>query len=116
MEIIELHGMEFFAHHGYYHEEQLIGNYFYVDITVEADLSKAIESDCLEDTINYQQVYDLVKREMEIPSRLLEHLAGRIVNTLYTNIPDIKQLSVKVTKENPPLGGKVKNAIVQLIR
>ena len=108
--------MEFFAYHGHLPEERLLGNYFYVDVTLHADLSKAIETDCLDDTVNYQQVYEVVRREMEIPSRLLEHVAGRIVKALYAEMPGIKQLSVKVTKQNPPLGGKTKGSAVQIVR
>jgi dihydroneopterin aldolase len=115
METIELRRMEFFAFHGHLPEERLLGNYFYVDVTAEADLSKAIETDCLEDTVNYQQLYEAVKREMEIPSRLLEHVAGRIVRALYAAAPGIKRLSVKVTKQHPPLGGKTESAAVQIV-
>jgi dihydroneopterin aldolase len=116
METIELRRMEFFAYHGHLPEERLLGNYFYVDVTANADLSKAIETDCLDDTVNYQQIYDVVRREMEIPSRLLEHAAGRIVKALYAEVPGIRQLSVKVTKRNPFLGGKTKSSAVQIIR
>ena len=116
METIELRRMEFFAYHGHLPEERLLGNYFYVDVTLHADLSKAIETDCLDDTVNYQQVYEVVRREMEIPSRLLEHVAGRIVKALYAEMPGIKQLSVKVTKQNPPLGGKTEGSAVQIVR
>jgi dihydroneopterin aldolase len=116
METIELRRMEFFACHGYLPEERLLGNYFYVDVTAGADLSKAIETDCLDDTVNYQQIYDVVKREMGIPSQLLEHVAGRIIKALYAEIPGIRQLSVKVTKQNPFLGGKSESSAIQIIK
>ncbi|MDR3181283.1 MAG: dihydroneopterin aldolase [Prevotellaceae bacterium] len=116
METIELRRMEFFAYHGHLPEERLVGNYFYVDVALDADLSKAIETDCLDDTVNYQQVYDVVRREMETPSRLLEHVAGRIVKALYAEVPGIKRLSVRVTKQNPPLGGKTESSTVQIVR
>ncbi|MDR0680818.1 MAG: dihydroneopterin aldolase [Dysgonamonadaceae bacterium] len=116
MATIELRRMEFFAHHGHLPEERLLGNYFYVDVAADADLSKAIETDCLDDTVNYQQIYEVVKREMEIPSRLLEHVTGRIVKALYAEVPGIKRLSVKVTKQNPPLGGKPESSAVQMIK
>jgi dihydroneopterin aldolase len=116
MGLIELRRMEFFAYHGHLPEEQIIGNYFYVDVEVKADFAKAVETDCLEDTVNYQQVYDLVKHEMGIPARLLEHVAGRIVTALYAGLPGITQVKVKVTKLNPPLGGKTESASVQIIK
>jgi dihydroneopterin aldolase len=116
METIELRRMEFFAYHGHLPEERLIGNYFYVDVAAEADLGKAIETDCLDDTINYQQIYDIVKREMETPSRLLEHVTGRIIKALYAEVPGITRLSVKISKQNPPLGGKTESAAFQIIK
>jgi dihydroneopterin aldolase len=116
METIELRRMEFFARHGHLPEERLVGNYFYVDVMAGADLSKAIVSDCLSDTVNYQQIYDVVKREMAIPSRLLEHVTGRIVKALYAEVPGIKQLSVKVTKQNPFLSGNTESSSVQIVK
>ncbi|MDR3236391.1 MAG: dihydroneopterin aldolase [Prevotellaceae bacterium] len=116
MGTIELHGMEFFAYHGCLPEEQIVGNYFYVDILIDADLTKAAETDCLDDTVNYQDVYDIVKREMAIPSRLLEHVAGRIVNALQTGIFGIKQVSVRIAKMNPPLGGKIESSVIHIIK
>ncbi|MDR3184969.1 MAG: dihydroneopterin aldolase [Prevotellaceae bacterium] len=116
MATIELRRMEFFARHGHLPEERIVGNYFYVDVTVDADLSKAIETDCLDDTVNYQQIYDVVKREMGTPSRLLEHVAGRIAKALQAEVPGIAHLSVKVAKQNPPLGGKTEIAAVQIIK
>ncbi|MCL2178887.1 MAG: dihydroneopterin aldolase [Proteobacteria bacterium] len=107
MGIIELEDMEFFARHGWFPEERTIGNVFRVDLRIEADLSQAACSDRLEDTINYQHVYAIVKREMEIPSRLLEHLCEKILCALYAELEGIQKATVKVSKKHPPLGGKV---------
>ncbi len=107
--------MEFFACHGCNPEERIIGNYFYVDVAVQAALEQAVSSDALEDTINYQHIYDLVKREMAIPANLLEHLAGRIAKALHQEISGLEQVSVSVSKKNPPLGGKVESATFQVI-
>ncbi len=111
---IHLRRMEFFAYHGCNPEERLIGNYFYVDISVVADLSGAIRSDKLEDTVNYQLIYDIVKREMAQPANLLEHLAGRIAVALREEVKQAEQVTVAVAKKNPPLGGKVESAVFQL--
>jgi dihydroneopterin aldolase len=115
MTTIELRRMEFFAYHGHLPEERLVGNYFYVDVTAEADLGKAINTDCLDDTVNYQQIYEVVKREMNTPSRLLEHVAGRIVKALRAEVQGLLRLSVKVAKQHPPLGGKTESAAVQIV-
>ena len=114
--VIELEGMEFFAHHGCFTEEQIIGNTFVVSLRLEADVEQAEKSDKLEDALNYQQAYLLVKREMEKPSHLLEHVAGRIIDALYEAFPQVKKVTVKVSKVNPPVGGKVGSSSVTLSR
>lgn len=116
MGMIELEGMEFFARHGCFPEEQTLGNMFCVDVRIEADLSKAAQSDLLEDTLDYQHIYSIVKREMEKPSRLLEHLCGRILCALHAELKGIQSVTVKVSKKNPPIGGKVAQCSVALTR
>lgn len=105
---ILLEGMEFFAYHGHYKEEQVIGTKFIVDLEMDFDTSEAEHSDHLDDTINYQEVYLVVKKEMEINAHLLESVAGRILDSVSHSFPQIKSLLVKIAKVNPPLGGKVK--------
>lgn len=105
---IVLEGMEFFAYHGCFHEERIIGNRFVVEVWLEADTSRAELSDLLEDTINYQSVYRIVSHEMEQKSRLLEHVARRILDSVKNNFPGITSVQVRISKVNPPLGGKVK--------
>lgn len=114
MSLISLEGMEFFAYHGCYREEQLVGTKFIVDLYIEADLSKSEKSDNLSDTINYQDVYCLIKKEMEIKSFLLENIGKRIVNSIKENFPEILEVKVKVSKMNPQLGGKIKNVSITL--
>ena len=113
---IKLQNMEFFACHGHLPEEQLIGRYFYVDVAVETTEDKAMDTDNLEDTVNYQDIYTIVKREMAIPSHLLEHAAGRIVNSLKAELPTINKVKVCIRKNNPPLGGKIEFAEIQIIK
>jgi len=105
---IILERMEFFAYHGCFHEEQIIGTTFLVDLELEVDTSKAEQSDHLEDTINYQIVYGLIRHEMEQKSQLLENVAHRILDSVKTTFPEISSARVKISKVNPPLGGKVK--------
>ena len=114
--MIELEDMEFFARHGCFPEEHTVGNMFRVDVCIEADLSRAAQSDSLEDTINYQHVYAIVKREMEKPSRLLEHLGEKILCALYAELKGIQKITVKVSKKHPPMGGKVGQCSVILTR
>jgi len=109
---IKLNGMKFFAHHGCYSEEQMIGNYFIVDIAMDTDMTKATVSDELNDALNYAEVYDMVKQEMAIRSQLLEHLSGRILDKLFERFPQLDKARVCVTKLNPPVGGEMISASV----
>lgn len=105
---ISLEGMEFFAYHGCFHEEQLIGTKFTVDLHVETDTSVAEQSDSLHDTLNYVSIYNVVRTEMEERSHLLEHIAARIIRSLDGTFPAISSLELKISKLNPPVGGKMK--------
>jgi len=116
MDKISLEGMTFYAHHGCFKEEQAIGTHFTVDVHLTADLSHATDSDKLSDTLNYQDVYNVVKAEMETPSHLLENVAGRIAAALTQKMEKIAQVSVKVAKLNPPLGGQVQASSVCITR
>ena len=108
MSFITLEGMEFFSYHGCFKEEQVIGTNFIVDLKIETDVKEAVLTDDLHKTINYQTVYQLVKKEMDIKSKLLENVGQRILTSLLINFPTINSVEVKVSKLNPPLGGKLK--------
>ena len=103
--IIELRGLNFFAYHGVLPEERKQGNTFVVDLSLEANLCRAICTDELGDTINYASVYEVVRREMDIPSQLLEHVCGRIATALLDEFAAIQRVSVCVVKKNPPIEG-----------
>lgn len=99
--------MEFYAYHGCFTEEQLIGTWFVVDLFLDTDTAEAEITDDLSKTINYLEAYQIVKREMEINSKLLEHVGRRILNAVKAAYPQIVAARVKVRKMNPPLGGKM---------
>ncbi len=99
--------MEFYAFHGHFREEQIVGSRFLVDLTMETDLEKPAESDNLRDAVNYQQAYKLIKVQMEQKSHLLENIASRILDALYSEMAGIRKATVKVSKMNPPVGGRV---------
>ena len=107
MSLITIENMEFYAYHGHFEEEQKIGTWFSLDLTMEVDTSKAELTDELEDTVDYSAVYQVVKEQMMIPSKLLEHVGRRILNTIKERFPDVKNTQLKVRKMNPPLGGKM---------
>lgn len=112
--MITIEGMSFFAHHGCFEEEQKIGTHFNVDLRFDVDTSRAEESDDLTHTVNYAEVYAVVKQEMMRPSHLLENVARRILKNVTTHFPTITWAWVKVSKLNPPLGGQIKSVAVEL--
>ena len=105
--VIELDGMEFHAFHGVLEHEKVKGNLFAVDFRGEVDMAAAVESDNLQDTLNYALIYDAVAREMQTPSELLEHVAGRIVKAIAADCPQLRSFSVRVSKSAPPVNGPV---------
>ena len=116
MGVIEIEGMEFFAYHGHFAAEQVVGNRFVVNLTLGTDCEKAAVTDNLEDALNYQIVYQVVSEEMKIKSRLLEHVAGRILDRLYDKFGDIINAKIKISKLNPPMGGQIDRVSVTLER
>ena len=116
MGLIQIEGMEFYAYHGCLKEEQIVGNKFLLDLQIETDLSKAAQTDNIKDALNYQSVYELIRKEMILKSHLLEHIANRIITTIYDNYPEVIKLTIKVSKMNPPIGGKVDCVSVTISR
>lgn len=114
MGLISLEGMEFFSYHGYYDEEQKIGNKYAIDVTIETDLQKAAKTDKLRETINYEEVYRLVAAVMRQRHRLLEHVAYEIINQVRAAFHDVKHVKVAVSKFNPPIGGVCAKAKVEI--
>lgn len=103
---MELCGMEFHAHHGCLESERRDGNLFVVDFKAEFNPRSAAKSDDLADTVDYGAIYQTIKKEMEQPSNLLEHVAGRIVKALAKEFGDeLYPIEVTVSKQNPPVGG-----------
>ncbi len=113
--VIELEGMRFWAHHGCLENEKKTGNLFLVDFRGEADLRNAAGTDNLTDTVNYGEIYELVKEEMETPSDLLEHVAGRIVRRIAGKFPEFTRFSVRVSKRRPPVSGATQWSRVTLM-
>ena len=116
MSKIILENMEFHAFHGCLEFEQQLGNTFLVSLSMEINTEKAGKTDNLEDTLNYQLIYDVVKEQMEIQSKLIEHVGQRILDSIFEQFPQIEELNVKLSKLNPPLGGKVERVTIELIR
>jgi len=109
--------MEFYAFHGHYQEEQIVGNRFLVDLEMEADLSEPADSDNLNDAVNYQQAYQIIKNEMRrTKSNLLENIGKRILDALYTEMDGIQKATIRIRKLNPPMGGPIKSVGIKMSR
>lgn len=113
---IYLEEMEFYAYHGHFKEEQIVGNQFLVNMIIDTNMEAAAHSDLLEDALNYQTVYQLIDQEMKKKSHLLEHIARRILDALYKEFDQIEHAWIKVSKMNPPMGGKMKAVSISMER
>ena len=111
---VELKGLRFYAFHGVLPQERRVGGWFSVTLRVGYDWSRATKTDSVDDTLNYADLYRLVKHEMAVPSQLLEHVAGRIARSVEMHYPNITSLDLWVTKENPPIGADCQGATVEL--
>ena len=111
---IYLDDMRFYAYHGVMEQERLVGGEYSVLLAVEADLTEAVRTDDVADTVNYAALYEVVKGEMAVPSKLLEHVAGRIGRRALDKFERITTLTIRVTKLNPPMGADCKGASVEL--
>ncbi len=100
-------GIRLYAYHGVLPQEQVVGAWYTLNIVADTDFSKSCQSDELQDTVSYAEIYEVVKMEMQIKSRLLEHLMGRIASRLFAVFPALTRISIEVFKENPPMGGEV---------
>lgn len=101
------------AHHGVMEQERCVGAEFHVTLQVKADIRKAFLSDNVEDTINYALMHQIVKKEMGIPSALLEHVAARIADAILQKFDLADEVMVEITKINPPIGAQCDGAGVR---
>ena len=116
MDYLQINKMQFHAFHGVYEQENKIGNTYIVDLKLGANYNNACKSDKLEDSINYASVFDEVKSVMNIPCKLIEHLAENICSRLKSKFPQIQTIEIKVTKKNPPISGQIESVSIILFR
>jgi dihydroneopterin aldolase len=109
---VSLEGLEFHAHHGVYGHERSSGNKFEVDVLVETQFADSAFHDELSGTINYEDLYAIVKGEMEKPSKLLETVGHAIAKRILSTFTAAISVEVKISKFNPPIGGVCRKASV----
>lgn len=103
-----------YAYHGVAPQENLIGNEYVIHLRLKVDISQAAETDEVTDTVSYAEVHEVVKTEMSIPSKLLEHVCNRIIRELFTRFPSIEEVKISLSKRNPPMGADIDSAGVEL--
>ena len=107
MHKVLLEGMLFHAKHGVFEEEKITGGKFEVNLELETDFSSSMTSDELEGTVDYSAVYEIVAHEMKTPSKLLEHLGKRIIDSVYAYFSEVQYIKLKISKLNPPISGEI---------
>jgi dihydroneopterin aldolase len=111
---IELHNLRFFAHHGMYEEEKKVANEFDVDLEVSFEANETITS--INESINYVKLYELVKKFMLQEQRLLETIAMNISHAIHEQYPQVKKISITITKKYPPVINFSGNVAVSYVK
>ncbi len=112
--IVALHGAEFFAYHGFYPEEQKLGNCFIVDIEVGFAPIGDINEDELKNTVNYEQLYDIACEEMKHTKKLIETVAQAIINEIKEQYDFAETIQVSIKKLTPLVGAKTKYSSITI--
>ena len=114
MSQIALEGMRFYAYHGFYEEEQIIGNNYVIDIYIETDFNAAVQEDDLYKTINYETIYLICQKEMKVKTKLLETIGARILGALKYQFQNIQEATISIKKENPMPGVKLDSSSISI--
>ena len=101
---IRMEGMKFYAFHGVLPQENLVGANFYIDMKLKTDFTRAAETDELEGTVSYADIYAVVQKEMKTPSKLLEQVCQSIASRILHELPTLTSIESSLFKENPPMG------------
>src|SRR5699024_8306109 len=114
---IYLNNLQFYGYHGVFSEENQLGQRFNVDIQLHLSLERAGKSDQMEDSINYGEVYELVKEIVEGEAKnLLEAVAQAISQALFLHFPLLKACTIKLIKPDPPIAGHYESVAVEIYR
>lgn len=117
MDKIVLNGCRFYGYHGAFEEEQTLGQIFVIDASLTVDLKNASQSDQLEDTVHYGLVFETLRKQAEGNKyTLIERLAGAICDDLFEQFPAIEAITIRITKENPPINGHYHSVGIELER
>ncbi|MCM1077717.1 MAG: dihydroneopterin aldolase [Bacteroides sp.] len=111
---IEINGLRLFARHGVFDEERINGNTFELTVHLQYPIGQAMMTDDVNDTLNYADAIEVIRREMETPSKLLEHVVKRIHDALVSKYPAIESGMIELTKLNPPIPYDIAGTAVKI--
>ena len=114
MGTIRLQNIRTFSFPGCLNEEASIGSDYRIDLEVKCNLKQSSQSDELKDTVDYVYLNKIVVEEMAIRSKLLEHVAHRIITRIFSEIPSVSRILLAVSKLNPPIGGDVEAVTIEI--
>ena len=114
MHKVLLENLIFYANHGVFEEETIIGGKFEVNLEVQTDFSKSMNTDNLEGTIDYSVLYSIIEEEMKTPSQLLEHLGKRIIDKVRSSQRGVENIKIKISKLNPPIRGEIGKVSIEI--
>lgn len=112
--LIEVNGIKVYAHHGCMNEEEKIGGHYTVDVLLKTDFSPSFQTDDLQDTVDYVAINKIVKEEMAIRSKLIEHVGFRILQRFRKEVIGIQEATIKVIKLSPPINGNVHHVAISI--
>jgi 7,8-dihydroneopterin aldolase/epimerase/oxygenase len=112
---IYINGIKTYGYHGAIQEERVLGQYFITDIVLYIDLTAASETDDLNETVHYGEVYNLAEEIIKgEPVSLIERLAGKINAELFDRYDKIVEIETTITKPNPPIDGNYESVAITL--
>ncbi len=114
MSTICLNNIEVYAYHGVFDVEQKVGQWYTVNLEIDVDFSEAAMNDDLSGTVDYSELNKIIREEMAIKSKLIEHVANRIANRILEEFPDIESGTLSIAKQNPPVKGEMESVEVVL--
>ncbi|MDL2213232.1 dihydroneopterin aldolase [Bacteroides sp. OttesenSCG-928-D19] len=109
-----LEEVSFYSYHGIMPQEREVGNNYIINLRLTVDLEEAMRTDDVQHTVNYANIHQLLAEEMAIPSNLLEHVCGRIIERLFLEYQSIEEIDIKLSKKNPPMGADIAAASVKI--
>ena len=101
---VHLHNLHFSAFHGIHEEEKILGNEYLVDASVEFHEEKEVITS-IQDTINYEDIYNIIKERMNVATPLLETIVMEIGKEIHSEFPQVRAINISLKKMHPPIEG-----------